>query len=188
MVNPYSESELRKALNSGENVLFLMPIQREEIENMDLRRVEDFFKVLAKIGEPVKQRCGLSVSGYDDTPDELFEIKEVHKFVQKLFRRIPHLMYYINTEVGYDEWLMSSWADVVDTVRTGDQIGLNVYEVLEKYGTDAPRFKAVLTFDEDKFDTMLQGLRKHGKKIGDPVGANQIADVLDKHFSIRIKG
>lgn len=186
MFNPYSESELRKALRHNEEVFVLMPIEKREIISQDTKRVEDFFKVLGKIGEPMKMRVGLSVSGYDHVSDELFEIPEVHKFVQRLFRRIPHIMYYISRDMGYDEWLLASWADQSSSVRTGDQHGLNVIEVLEKYGTNPPMFEVALAFNDKKFKSMLEGLKKHGKKIGDPVGANAIAEGLDKFFTRRL--
>jgi hypothetical protein len=186
MFNPYSESELRKALNSGQEVFFLMPIEREEIESKDVSRVEDFLKVCTKIGEPLKQKCGLSVSGYDDTSEELFEIKEVRKFVEKLFKRNPYLMYYMDTRVGYDEWLLSSWADEVVAIRGNEHLGRNVFEIWEEYGANPPQFQVKCTFKNEKFVNMLDGLRKHGKKIGDSEGANEIAAKLDKHFNSRI--
>lgn len=186
MFNPFSESEIRKALNSGREVFILMPIEREEIENRDVSRVEDFLKTCAKIGKPIRQKCGLSVSGYDDIPDELFEIEDVRKFVEKLFRRNPHLLYYMDVTIGYDEWLISSWADRVTAIRGDEHLGRNVYQVLEEYGTNPPQFEVHCAFNNEKFVNMLDALRKHGAKIGDKEGANEIADKLDKHFSKRI--
>lgn len=182
MMNPYSESELRKALKNNENTFILMPIMREEIESQDVSRVEDFIKTMTKIGKPLRQKCGLSVSGYDHIPTELFEIQDVRKFIAKLFRRNPFLMYYIDVKTGFHEWLLSTLADSVTALRREEHLGKNVYEVLELYGINPPQFQVHLTFNGERFSEMMEGIRKHGIKIGDKEGANAIASVLELQF------
>lgn len=173
----YKYNEILKMINNGMEPFLMYQISKEEVLSGDMKQIGDFMKLINRLGSHARQRCAIMCSGYDDVPDELFEIKEVRKYVHKLFKKFPYLLYYINTEIEAQHWLMSSLADEVEYVLQGDYSvkQMNAFELYEKFGTNTPTFQALLTFKDNRLTGILQPIIDHGKKIGDKEGATKIA-------------
>ena len=177
----YKYNEIIKAIANGQKPFLFYPIERDEIESKSFKRLDDFFKTVTRVGKPLRHSCGITVSGYDDVKEELFEIEDLRKYVDKMFHRYPYLLYYINIDMGYYEWIISSWADQSIAVR-GDQHIMNAYESSARYGSKPPQFPIQTSFDGLKFNKMLNTIRAHGVKIGDIEGANEVAGYYDRRF------
>jgi hypothetical protein len=182
----YKYNEIMKSINRGEKPLVMFPIHRHEVESMEIKRVDDFFKTITRVGAPLRSSCGITISGYDHITDELFEIEAVQKYVDKLFRRYPYLLYYMSQEMEIDSWMLSAWADSTETVRTYDQI-MTAHQAAAYHmqGKEIPTFSVKTIFEGEKFVKMLAGIKSHGDKIGDKEGANELADYYDKRFNNR---
>lgn len=174
-MSDFKYNEIMKAINNGQKPLVMFPIERDEIEEMKFKRLDDLFKTLNRVGKHLRGSCGITVSGYDDVTDELFEIEDVRKFVAKMFRRYPYMLYYMSRELEVDRWMLSSWADITTSARTFDQI-MTAREAAERYGANPPKFGVMTTFQGGKFDEMIEALRKHGEKLGDKEEADKIAE------------
>jgi hypothetical protein len=180
-------SDMVKLLNSNENAFIMFEIQREDVEEGNFSRMDKFFKNVDKIGQRLRQNCGISVGGYDADPRELHEIDEVKKYVTKMFHRYPHLLYFINRyPFEYDHWLLASFADEINSMKTSETYGLNSFEVVEKYGGKPPKFFVHMTFYNNKLDSVLRKMINFGKKIGDKDGAIKVASEYAKKFDIEL--
>jgi hypothetical protein len=180
-------SDMVKLLNSNENAFIMFEIQREDIEEGNFSRMDKFFKNVDKIGQRLRQNCGISVGGYDADPRELHEIDEVKKYVSKMFHRYPHLLYFINRHpFEYDHWLLASFADEINSMKTSETYGMNSFEVVEKYGGTPPKFFVHMTFYNDKLKNVLVKTINFGKKIGDKDGAIKVASEYSEKFDIEL--
>lgn len=173
----YKYSDLMKMINKGIEPFIIYHITKEEVLTGDMRGLDEYFKLATRLGSYGRQNLSIACSGYDDVPDELYEIPEVRKYVQKMFKRYPYMLYYINTETESEHWLLSSVADEVNSVVQGDYADtkLTALELVEKYGFDTPRFHAMLTFKNGSLVDILKPIIAHGKKIKDPENAKKIA-------------
>lgn len=171
----YKYSELMKVINKGMKPFVMYKISKEEIETGDMKGLDKFFKTILRVGSPLRQSCSIICGGYDDIPDELYEIPEVVKFVKKMFRRFPYILYYISTETESDHWLISSMADSLTSKADIEIKKMNANQVFEKYGFDTPRVEAMLVFEGDNLSNIIKPILDHGKKIGDVENARKIA-------------
>jgi hypothetical protein len=171
----YKYSDILKLINKGMKPMLAYHIQKEEevIKN-NWKSLDDFFKILTRLGEHARQSCVITCSGYDDIPDELYEIAEVRKFVQKLFRRYPYILYYINRQVEGDHWLLGCIADEVRAIVPQEH-RLSASELAEKFGyRNIPQHQLSLLFNGNNLAKILRPILDHGKKIGDIEGAKDI--------------
>lgn len=174
--NPNAD-EIKQMIAEGKKPMMFYHISKDEILSQDLRGVDKMMKTVQSVGKGAKQSLVITVDGYDDVPDELYEIKEVREFVEKLFRKYPHLLYYISNFGGAEQWIVTSLADEVLSVTTGEK-KMTGNEIWEKYGLDMdsiPQVQARLTFKGDKFIRLLKPIIKHGKNKKDATGAKKIA-------------
>lgn len=173
----YKYNEIMKAINKGMNPFLVYKISKEEVLEMDMKGLDKFFKIIDKVGAPLRQSIAIMCDGYNDIPDELYQIPEVVKFVRKVFRRHPNILYYISREAEADYWMMSCMADEVTSMKVGDYetSQMNAYELEEKFGDNLPKTAAYLNFKDDKLATILKPIIDYGKKIGDKDAAIKIA-------------
>ncbi|MGD2351968.1 hypothetical protein ACP8H2_09475 [Bacillus subtilis] len=173
----YKYNEIMKAINKGMNPLLVYKISKEEVLEMDMKGLDKFFKVVDRVGTPVRQSVVIMCDGYNDIPDELYQIPEVSKFVKKMFRRFPHILYYINNDTDSYFWMLACLADEVTSMKVGDYetTQLSAYEIAEKFGVNRPEVGAYVNFKGDKLATILKPIVDYGKKIGDKDAAIKIA-------------
>lgn len=173
----YKYNEIMKVLNSGRQPFLVYNIDKEEILKKDFKGLDSFFKIITRVGEPLRQSCAIFCSGYDDVADELYEIPEVRKFVAKMFHRFPYALYYVSREVESENWLISSLADEVNSMFEGDYRvkQMNAYELYANFGVNTPQVKAMLTFKDDRLTHILKPILDHGKRIKDVDGSRDIA-------------
>lgn len=181
-----SYSDIVKMLNKNPNSFVMFEIHKEDIDSDNFARLDKFFKSVNEIGVTLRQGCGISVSGYDDISDELHEIEPVRKYVAKMFRRYPHLLYFINRDFEYDHWILASFADEIDSIKPHETYGMSSIEVADKYGAEPPRLYVHMTFYGDKFTDVLRKTISFGKKIGDKKGATAVAQEYADKFNIKL--
>lgn len=79
----------------------LFIVDRVEVDQLDNTRIRSFFDRLRSTKELAYNCMGtieLSMSGYDDDPRELFEIKEVVEFYRQLNTAAPELLFFLRSK------------------------------------------------------------------------------------------
>lgn len=175
-----------KLINKGIKPLIVYQISKEEVLNCDLKGLDRFFKTINRLGIYARGEVSILCGGYDDVPDELHHIEEVRKFVAKMFKRFPYLLYYINRETESDHWLLNSFADEITSVFHGDPkvTEMTPNEIFDKFGTNLPRVESMLTFEDGKLADILRSIIKLGEKLGDRDNARSIAMEYAKQFNV----
>jgi len=54
----------------------------------------------------------ITFMGYDNTPQEIYEIKSIRKFTEKLFRKYPYILYFICNFESNAGLLLACIADI----------------------------------------------------------------------------
>ena len=76
-----------------------MMLNREEIINLDFRRIDKFIKLAEEeFSHDTQNSLDFFVGGYDNKEKELYEIMEVRKYFRELLKRHPYLFYYLHKD------------------------------------------------------------------------------------------
>lgn len=77
---------------------FILGISREEIENLDIRKIVNNLECFLKIDYAKKfcERVDIAVSGYDGEKKELCEFSEVRTFVALMDKKFPYWFFYLS--------------------------------------------------------------------------------------------
>lgn len=169
-----TEQELKKMLKDGENVLLMVQVPREDIINVNLTKLEQVFKLAAKFGKKMRESVGFTVSGYDDYEEEVFEIPEIRNFIDRLFRKMSYIAYYLTPQMNCDEWVFNTWADEVKLLTERPHPELTTRELVELYDGSPPPFRLEVTISKEKLAHVMNGVKRHGKVIKDREGAIEI--------------
>jgi hypothetical protein len=137
--------------------------RRSEVEAGDLRRVLRFVDSLERAGRKARGSLALTFDGYDDTPEEIYEIPEIRRWVAGLLKRKPHLPYFLTFEKQNVLFILACCSDVRATVpmaaRSSD------LSPFERLGVP---LLIEIRMPPRLFKRMDWALRAYCKKVGDP--------------------
>lgn len=88
-----------KRMIDGDLERILIMVSRDEIEEMDVQPTIDRLHDLVLTRETAMaamQRVALLVHGWDDEPQELWEVQQVRAWINRLFEECPHLLFLIS--------------------------------------------------------------------------------------------
>lgn len=75
--------------------IVLLSITKLETQKLDISQFVKVAQCLEKIGGRGKAKLALLFEGYDDVPEEIFEIPAIRNWVKKAFHRYHHLFYWL---------------------------------------------------------------------------------------------
>jgi hypothetical protein len=161
------------------NETIVLHIQRRVVEQKYTDSVEKYLHQLSAEGGSSFQKVVFIFEGYDDTVDEVYEIKEVRDWVYRLFRLFPHLMYFISPQFDSHITILACLGDV-ETVRIGSYpLTPNEYDALGiDIMNDLQRARYRITIEDDMFMAMEFALHKYAKSIGDNFGAARTLEMI----------
>jgi len=134
----------------------IIQIEKDEIENLSFYSVQKQVKKLNKKPNKGFASLMLSMNGYDDIPQELYEIDETRKYLQKLVKKIPHIIFYLSPINQMPTQVIASLADI-EKVYSGP-VSPEEY----RKGTH----QVAITLSQDHKDLMTNAIKKHTEKVG----------------------
>lgn len=154
------------------NEIVGLTITRSAIEQKSTTGIERFFHQLTRNGKSAYQSVFFIFDGYDDTTEQVYEIKDIRDWVYTLFRLFPHFLYFINRKLDSHITLLACLGDVETLLIGNAPLTPNEYASL---GVDmlsyAPRHLYNITIDDDLFMALEFAIQKYGRSIGDTKGA-----------------
>lgn len=161
--------------------IFAFMVSKEEILECDIKGVVNSIEQIEKkLRGDACQSIAVYIDGYNDVSDELYEIDEVRAWVQKLFERIPHFMYYINIEVSDHNYLIASLSDDVTSVVPFERRPIQEYDFHE--WKKLPKVNVQLRLPNEKIRNLIQSVVAHGSKMGNKKGADEVAGRIAQVF------
>lgn len=154
---------------------YLYAIDPQEVKFKSMSGIRTLLQGLKVIGPSAHKKLVLSFSGYDDIPDELYEIQEVRFFIYRMLRDYPEVLYFIDPGTEMIIILMAAIGDL--EVKYSGEPTLSPEEYHEKgYGfEDLPRkYFNYIRVPEQVKKNLIAKLLEFGQKIGDPEGVQEV--------------
>lgn len=131
-------------------------IEPTDIEQGSILSVLATLKELDKLeaaGEDVFRSLALVFRGFDETPDELWEMPKVREWAHKLINRVPYLFYYIENDNYQTEQTLILCTNGFEYAHETERMGNGEHLLL-------------INIHEDSYKAMVEELRKFAKERG----------------------
>ena len=146
--------------------LCMVGISKDEILTRDFRRLDEFIKLLRECKTKSCQKAMITFMGYDDTPQEIYEIQSIRRFVEKLFRKYPYILYFINNFESNAGLLLACIADIKMQVSVDKKPFMEYMGSKEKF-INRPQQSAELSLSESKCLSIISDIVEYGLSIGE---------------------
>ncbi|MGF2716489.1 hypothetical protein ACQUY5_30475 [Bacillus cereus] len=161
----------------------IIHVQREEVEGAVYSRIMKHIRTIDKRGSRGYASLIITFNGYDDIPDSVFEIMDIRKYVQGLFSRVPHLLFYMANMPEVRENMLLC---ICDFEKIGANHGLSYEELLEMTLEDpdsTPKEQIMISITDSKRRNLGETLRKYGNKVKKQEEAQEVIRWLNNTFS-----
>jgi len=146
--------------------LCVLAISKDETLTRDFRRLDEFMKLLRECKISSRQKVIITFMGYDDTPQEIYEIKPIRLFVEKLFRKYSYILYFINNFESNAGLLLACIADIKMQVDI-DRKPFTAYIGSMGQFVNRPQQSAEISLSEVKCLKLINDIVKYGLNIGE---------------------
>jgi hypothetical protein len=158
------------------NDLVILNITKQHVEEGDLSFIERHIILLQQCGVSAKHKLMLLFAGYDDIPDEIFEITSIRNLMAKVIEKFPFLFYYLSTFDNHSSIIASCIADVTK-VSLGPRLTIKEYEKMGYYTPNLPKVAITIKIPKVLQKKIILGTKKHGQDIGEK--QKNIIDLLN---------
>ena len=146
--------------------LCMIGISKDEILTRDFRRIDEFMKLLHECKIESCQKVMITFMGYDNTPQEIYEIKPIRLFVEKLFRKYPYILYFITNFESNSGLLLACIADIRMKAVINKKPFTAYMGSKEKF-MNRPQQSAELSLSEIKCLKLISDIVEYGLSIGE---------------------
>lgn len=155
-----------------------------EVEAHNTKKVEKFIHTLSAVGKPAKLNAIFMFGGYDDDNRELYEIQEVRDFVAKVFKKVPHLFYFIDQKHHENQQLLLTCLCDIAVFYQGEK--LSPIEMEERGYTieTLPKSKIRISMPNKMWNNIKAELRKYARSIDDKKGAEEIITQMKNLYGV----
>jgi len=148
--------------------LCVLAISKDEILTRDFRRLDKFIKLLQECKTKSRQKIMITFMGYDNTPQEIYEIKAIRLFMEKLFRKYPYILYFINNFESNAGLLLACIADIKMQVDIDRKPFMEYMGSKEKFMNRPQQQQSVeLSLPEIRCLNIISDIVEYGLSIGE---------------------
>jgi hypothetical protein len=160
--------------------LYMYQVDKTEVIHKDFSGILKLLRFLDANKESTYQSLYLGFSGYDDIPDELFEIKAVRAWVQALVRKVPYLLYFINFEINSHVHVIGCLGDV-DSILVGESRTPMQMAAEGKHPDQYGKRYTMIYFYKDFIDMMKQSISAYCRDTGNRVAEAELLAKIAYH-------
>ena len=146
--------------------LCVLAISKDEILTRDFRRIDEFMKLLHECKIESCQKVMITFMGYDNTPQEIYEIKSIRRFVEKLFRKYPYILYFITNFESNSGLLLACIADIRMQAVVNKKPFTAYMGDMGQF-MNRPQQSAELSLSETKCLSIISDIVEYGLSIGE---------------------
>lgn len=121
----FSEEEIKSILNSSKKTLHLV-VTRSEVENNDFTKITKVLKVLQNYPDLSCGRLFMTFKGYSNNRLEIYEIDEIRKYVQRVYKEESNLFFFLSPIAENNFTIMRCFFKNVRMATDGVQVLHNV--------------------------------------------------------------
>ncbi|MDN4106160.1 hypothetical protein QYF56_22615 [Paenibacillus polymyxa] len=172
--------DISEELGFTSDTLYLMNISKRSVEEMSFKIVETSLSFLHHQGASSFGKIITMFDGYNDIKDEVYEIKEVRKWVKGLFQRYPYFLYFINYSLDSHITLLSCVSDIAAVYTGGETLSPKEYETLGINPLiDIEPKQWTIILSEDLYLQMKKALIDYGQHMNDFIGAAETIKMIN---------
>lgn len=112
-------------LSNTETVLLV--VSKDIVNNMDFTYIEGAIRVLKAGKLASRQKAVLIFIGYDDVPEEIYEIIEIRNWMTEVIKRHPYFLYYLNPNIEQNLAIITACISDIVATSTLDKKSPNEY-------------------------------------------------------------
>ena len=159
--------------------LIVFNVSKKDIETLNMSNIETLLETLYKQG---KKACGnlvITFSGYDDIPDEVYEIPEIRKWSAKFIELHPEVFYFLNHFLEADQIILTTLCDLT-AIHVGEPTKSPIeYAEMGIDPSDIPQKQIELTLPAGLRERITKAVMDYGRKIGDIKGAKESLAIFE---------
>lgn len=143
----------------------IFQLSKSEVVNLNFDRL---LKEIQSVDHgPTKgfSSIALTIDGYNDVTDELYEIDKVRRFFSRLVKKIPHLLYYMHPYTRMPIQIIGSLSDYAK-VAHGEVLPPSVVLKRDGHLDNVGEHTAEFHLPADIGYTMIDAIRNHAEKVG----------------------
>lgn len=106
--------------------LIIINISREHVEQLSFDYIDKVVAVLQTCKTGARQKAVILFSGYDDVPDEIFEIAAIRNWATAVIEKYPHFFYFI-TNFNNNAVFFSACIGDIKKVLYGPRLAISEY-------------------------------------------------------------
>lgn len=159
-----------------ENNIIGVSIERKDVEKKDFKMIDMVIQAFEKSKKEGKAKMFLTFNGYEDVMDEIYEIKDIREYVSMLFKRCPHIFYFLSPFDNNNRIILSCLSDLTK-VQIGD-----ISKSYDEYIFEGKPINLIGM--RPNVSTVLDckirsGIREYGKRINEnPKAINELIEYL----------
>jgi hypothetical protein len=161
--------------------IYFYHASKEEVKSQNIKGVTKFLFTLNKLKSDAFQSACITVGGYDDVADELYEIKEVVEWVKKWVGKFPHALYFLNPEIEAHVYVLGCLGDVHAVSKLYDGKRLSPQEMNALGIAGEPVTMKIFLHDE-WYLKMKEGVKNFSQISKDKVGTDKTLEILEYFY------
>lgn len=163
----------------------MIPYQfsKEEIQSRNFDNIDTILNVVGQVGKGASESVLLGCTGYDDTPEALYDIPEVRNYIQEIFERYPHILYFLYKNDGASFWIDACMGS---THSFNLKNKYSKSKLIEKFGSidRVPPEAISILFDKPYVANMLKQTISYGRRNKDWRGAMSIVIRFGRNYML----
>ncbi|KJD43982.1 hypothetical protein [Paenibacillus terrae] len=137
-------------------LLIQFEVKKSEIIHKQTERMMGCIRTLSQMESKGYNSLLLYIDGYNDIPDELYEIPEVRIWMKKLFRIVPHFLYYIFQEEEDSYGRLLACITDVESAYQGEWLPTSSYNI-----RNVPRYTYKVNIKNEDYFRLEKAMRNH---------------------------
>lgn len=165
-----------RVLMDGKEVS-IFELSKSEIVNL---RFDRLLKEIKSVEDgPTKgfSSIGLTIDGYNDVTEELYEIDKVRRFFSRLVKRVPHFLFYMNPFTHMPMQIIGSLSDFIK-VAHGEVEPPSAVLMRDGNLDNVGEHTAEFRLPADIGYVMIDTIQDHAKKVGFDDKENELPVLL----------
>jgi hypothetical protein len=141
-----------------------LSIEKAEVDRMDYSRIDSVIDICKRVKSYARNKLIVTFGGYEYTPDEIYEIPEIRKYVSGLLIKYPYYFYFANNTDNNRFFLTLCLANDIKTYAPEECNDINGY-----IKTGKPISKIAINFEFSKgfMTPLLKAAIAYGIDVGD---------------------
>lgn len=141
----------------------------DEVKKVKFDTIEAGLKLARKEGVNLRGKIMLTIDGYENKKEELYEFPKVQHYCRRVFDKFPYIFYYLSDIHNSNSIFLASLCDTVSVYKKLPEANYSVYELWEKgyEPGNMPRMNLHYEVPTRVMDKIVEHTDKYAKKLGD---------------------